>query len=338
VKSCFERSLCGDPRDIHFHLGVLVRTKLASLLTIAALSIASPALAKPEQPQGSSVSAEKHQRNADRKASQSDKPADKDTPKAGKPSDAAVKPAKPEANPNKPKARPGKPGSADATSKPGNSGTIKISAVDSVADPSNEPHPGCSFRVDFYGFRAGTFDVTVSTQPPTGREVLLTDVVTLATDARGNELQLQKVYDVASMLPASDDGRWHLRVDVARQGQPGNGSKTKVFWLECPTDGTAAEQSFGSEADGFAADALNSQSQARGARNARVLSASASQFTAEATADDAGDGAVVQAAAHDALALTGSPVAKRVFWAAIALLIIGVALTLFSRRTTGGSI
>ena len=58
---------------------------------------------------------------------------------------------------------------------PGNNGTIKIDDVVFDNHPNNEPHVGCEFQVDFYGFDQGDLfaNVTFRLQPPTGRQVLL---------------------------------------------------------------------------------------------------------------------------------------------------------------------
>ncbi len=37
---------------------------------------------------------------------------------------------------------------------PGNNGTVKIDGVDFDQHPNNEPHVGCTFEVDWYGFEA----------------------------------------------------------------------------------------------------------------------------------------------------------------------------------------
>ena len=66
-----------------------------------------------------------------------------------------------------------------------NTGSIKIAQVNDGTHPDNDPHPGsCVFRVDFYGFTAGTYDVTVALHPPTGRSVLQTDSVTISDNAK----------------------------------------------------------------------------------------------------------------------------------------------------------
>src|SRR5688500_14699028 len=61
---------------------------------------------------------------------------------------------------------------------PGNNGTIKVDGVDFDSHPDNEPHVGCTFQVDFYGFDESLeyfADVTFEAQAPTGSGTLLTD-------------------------------------------------------------------------------------------------------------------------------------------------------------------
>ncbi|HEV8374234.1 MAG TPA: hypothetical protein VGR68_13625, partial [Actinomycetota bacterium] len=45
---------------------------------------------------------------------------------------------------------------------PGNNGTIKVDGVPFDDAPDNEPHVGCTFQVDFYGYDEGDLfaDVT----------------------------------------------------------------------------------------------------------------------------------------------------------------------------------
>ncbi len=62
-------------------------------------------------------------------------------------------------------------GQAGAANPPGNNGTIKIDDVPFDDAPNNEPHVGCTFQVDFYGYDEGDLfaDVTFVVHPPTGR-------------------------------------------------------------------------------------------------------------------------------------------------------------------------
>jgi hypothetical protein len=71
-------------------------------------------------------------------------------------------------------------GASSTPNPPGNNGTIKVDGVAFDDHPDNEPHVGCIFQVDFYGFDEGDLfaDVTFEVHPPTGNpEVILEDVV-----------------------------------------------------------------------------------------------------------------------------------------------------------------
>ena len=77
---------------------------------------------------------------------------------------------------------------AAAPNPPGNNGTVKIDDRPFDDVPNNEPHVGCRFQVDFYGYDQGDLDaqVTFAAHPPTLREgddqVLLTDTVFIGED------------------------------------------------------------------------------------------------------------------------------------------------------------
>jgi len=80
-------------------------------------------------------------------------------------------------------------GLASATpNPPGNNRTIKIDDTPFDDHPNNEPHVGCVFQVDFYGYDEGDLDATVTFEahPPTLRagddQVLLTDTVFIGED------------------------------------------------------------------------------------------------------------------------------------------------------------
>jgi hypothetical protein len=52
---------------------------------------------------------------------------------------------------------------------PGNNGTIKVDDSPFDDAPDNEPHVGCTFQVDFYGYDEGDLGATVTFEahPPT---------------------------------------------------------------------------------------------------------------------------------------------------------------------------
>ena len=62
--------------------------------------------------------------------------------------------------------------SAAPGNPPGNNGTVKIDDTPFDDHPNNEPHVGCIFQVDFYGYDEGDLeaDVTFEAWPPTLRD------------------------------------------------------------------------------------------------------------------------------------------------------------------------
>ncbi len=122
---------------------------------------------------------------------------------------------------------------------PGNNGTVKIDKVvfDDLRD--NEPHTGCTFQVDFYGFDQGDLHATVTFTlvPPTGRDKdVLTDQVAIGEDPAGGgtDLDASATYDLSNVLagvePHAQQGI-HLRLTVHAEGSQGADTKFKEFWV-----------------------------------------------------------------------------------------------------------
>jgi hypothetical protein len=143
------------------------------------------------------------------------------------------------------------PGQASAD-PPGNNGTVKIDGADFDDHPDNEPHVGCVFQVDWYGFDEGDFfsDVTFEVHPPTGKpEVILTDEVFIGGDDNsggGSEagLDASETYDLSTLLqgfePHPQQG-WHVKLTVNNDGSQGADVKHKVFWVSgCETPPTTS--------------------------------------------------------------------------------------------------
>jgi hypothetical protein len=122
---------------------------------------------------------------------------------------------------------------------PGNNGTIKVDGVEFDSHPDNEPHVGCVFQVDFYGYDQGdlTAFVTFEGQPPTGGGVLLTDEVPIGEDAAGGgtDLDASRTYDLSEALagitPHPVQGH-HVKLTIDAEGSIGAQVKHKVFWVE----------------------------------------------------------------------------------------------------------
>jgi hypothetical protein len=129
---------------------------------------------------------------------------------------------------------------AAAQNPPGNNGTVKIDGVAFDDHPNNEPHVGCVFQVDFYGFDQGddvNAAVTFQAWPPTGdREVLLDDEVFIGEDAAGGgtDLDASATYDLtdelAGFTPHAQQG-FHVRLTVHADGSQGADTKHKTFWV-----------------------------------------------------------------------------------------------------------
>ncbi len=124
----------------------------------------------------------------------------------------------------------------------GNNGTIKIDGIPFDDHPNNEPHPGCIFQVDFYGFDEGALyaDVLFEAIPPTGAgEDLLTDTVFIGEDDNsggGSErgLDASQTYDLTAALqgftPHPKQG-YHVKLTIHADGSQGADTKYKVFWV-----------------------------------------------------------------------------------------------------------
>ena len=132
---------------------------------------------------------------------------------------------------------------------PGNNGTVKIDGVAFDSHPNNQPHVGCIFEVDFYGFDQGDFNakVTFTAQAPTGKgQELKTDMVPIGEDSNaggGSEagLDAQREYDLTAALvgqyPEHPKQGYHVKLTVNAPGSQGADTKHKVFWVRSCTTG-----------------------------------------------------------------------------------------------------
>lgn len=124
-----------------------------------------------------------------------------------------------------------------------NPGTVKIDGVPFDEVPDNEPHPGCEFQLQFFGFPEGT-DVwyKFSVHPPTsntngpGTLIKPPGKVAVTLPAPGvNKLNLNTgAIDLSQGLAnagveAHPTQGFHVKLTVKTPG----GKKHKVFWVEC---------------------------------------------------------------------------------------------------------
>ena len=127
-----------------------------------------------------------------------------------------------------------------AEDPPGDNGTIKVDGVEFDTHQNNQPHVGCVFQVDFYGFDEGSLTARVRFYaiPPTGnRELLLADNVDIGEDAAGGggDLDAQATYDLSAALKsymAHEQQGFHIKLKINAQGSIGADTKYKAFWVE----------------------------------------------------------------------------------------------------------
>jgi hypothetical protein len=133
---------------------------------------------------------------------------------------------------------------AFAQDPPGNNGTVKIDNVAFDDHPNTEPHVGCVFQVDFYGYDEGedlSAHVTFTSQPPTPTGpsiVLLEDDVFIGEDDNsggGSQagLDASETYtlDFGDIEPHPNQG-FHVKLTINAEGSQGADTKHKVFWVE----------------------------------------------------------------------------------------------------------
>lgn len=128
----------------------------------------------------------------------------------------------------------------------GNNGTIKIDDVDFDSHPNNEPHVGCVFQVDFYGFDKGDNNaiVTFAGHSPTNDGGLTVSsgqgnpstVFIGEDDASGGGseagLDASETYVLAFTGEPHPKQGYHVKLTVNAPESKGSDVKHKVFWVQ----------------------------------------------------------------------------------------------------------
>jgi len=125
---------------------------------------------------------------------------------------------------------------------PGNNGTVKIDGAAFDDLPNNEPHPGCVFQIDFYGYDEGDLTATYSVvlHAPTKGGEIASGSVDIGEDAAGGgtdldgtvELDLSAALAASGVDPHPIQG-YHVKLTVNAEGSQGADKKHKVFWINC---------------------------------------------------------------------------------------------------------
>jgi|tagenome__1003787_1003787.scaffolds.fasta_scaffold20892030_2 hypothetical protein len=126
-----------------------------------------------------------------------------------------------------------------ANNPPGANGTVKIDGQPFDTAPDNQPHVGCVFQVDFYGFDQGAYNANVNftMQPPSGRREVLNDTVFVGEDPAGGgtDLDAESTYDLNMLVYSSErhpKQGFHVKLTVSAPQADGKiATKYKTFWL-----------------------------------------------------------------------------------------------------------
>ncbi len=194
---------------------------------------------------------------------------------------------------------------------PGNNGTVKIAGPgDEVGHPSNNPHPGCTFYVEWFGFDEGSdvvSTVTFASQAPTSDVVLGgTSPAQVFVDGDpaggGTDLDGRQAYTLTFQGEPHPKQGYHVKLTVATPHSLGNDTKSKVFWVEpcasetapeTPAPGTEEDTAAGDTSDAGVGSGTVEGDEAAGTTDQGVLGET---FVAGDEADDA-DAAVASGSA-----------------------------------------
>jgi LPXTG-motif cell wall-anchored protein len=222
---------------------------------------------------------------------------------------------------------------------PGNNGTVKIDDIPFDDAPDNEPHVGCVFQVDFYGFDEGRLlaDVAFESHPPTGPvQVLLTDKVFIGEDDNagggsqaGLDASATYTLDFTGIQPHPNQG-FHVKLTVHADGSQGADTKHKVFWVtDCASGTTTTTTSRGGGSKATTTSGTTTTTDA--SRQDTTTTTSAGGRSASSTGGSSAGGGASSGTGGGGLPLTGAN-AVSLLAAGLALLGLGTAALLGRSR------
>lgn len=147
---------------------------------------------------------------------------------------------------------------------PGNNGTVKIERVVGTDEgtPDNNPHPGCTFLIEWYGYDEGpdiNSHVTFTAQSPTGGQVAMggtspSEVFVGEDPATGagtpTGLDGSQEYTLTFTDEPHPQQGYHVKLTVETPYSQGADVKQKVYWVEpCDQDAAAAGEEAAGEGD-----------------------------------------------------------------------------------------
>lgn len=124
----------------------------------------------------------------------------------------------------------------------GNNGFVKVNGTKFDNIPNNQPHVGCTFRLEFYNYdlTSGNAVVNFELQSPTkgpGYSLTVTGgnlTPNIDGDANGgsNDLDADETYTLGFTGTPHQNQGYHVKLTVTAQGTNGNDTKHKVFWVQ----------------------------------------------------------------------------------------------------------
>jgi hypothetical protein len=224
-----------------------------------------------------------------------------------------------------------------APNPPGNNGTIKVDRQPFDDAPNNEPHVGCTFQVDFYGYDQGDLfaDVSFQAWAPTGPvQTLLTDTVFIGEDDNsggGSQagLDASRTYtlDFDAIQPHPVQG-FHVKLTIHADGSQGADTKYKVFWVTgCEQQTTTTTPAGG----GGGSSSSSTTTTTRGGGRQTTTSSTVVRG-ATSTAPSGSSGAASSSRGGGALPFTGARGVAPLLFATLLLLALGAASLLATRR------
>jgi len=108
------------------------------------------------------------------------------------PSPSSTPSPAPTVSPTSPATPAGEADPTAGTRPPGNNGVVKVDARPFDDAPDNEPHVGCTFQIDFYGYDEGDLEARylLELHSPTGSGTLLTGTKPIGEDPAGGGTDL----------------------------------------------------------------------------------------------------------------------------------------------------
>lgn len=114
---------------------------------------------------------------------------------------------------------------------PGNNGTVKVNGTDLDDGNGNQPHQGCDFQIQFFGYDMGDLEASWSLDEHPGGATLVFGTVLIGGDEAGGANDLDGTVDITLTSSA------HVKLTVHAEGSHGADVKHKTFWVSCDDGG-----------------------------------------------------------------------------------------------------